>query len=80
MIPRRPSKCSPVLSAPRAPELTEVIEEGDIRGQITRFVDAEGNVEEVHQESNSKLSTLSSVTALDHSVARRDERPHETHG
>lgn len=45
-------------------ELTEVIEEGDIKGQITRFVDAEGNEEEVHQESNSKLSTLSSVTAL----------------
>lgn len=45
-------------------ELTEVIEEGDIKGQITRFVDAEGNKEEVHQESNSKLSTLSSVTAL----------------
>lgn len=27
-------------------------------------MDAEGNEEEVHQESNSKLSTLSSVTAL----------------
>ncbi len=62
-----PEKAFKVLSgafSAEGSELTEVIEEGDIKGQITRFVDAEGNVEEVHQESNSKLSTLSSVTAL----------------
>ena len=59
-----PEKAFKVLSgafSAEGSELTEVIEEGDIKGQITRFVDAEGNVEE---ESNSKLSTLSSVTAL----------------
>lgn len=62
-----PEQAFKVLSgafSAKGSELTEVIEEGDIKGQITRFVDAEGNVEEVHQESNSKLSTLSSVTAL----------------
>lgn len=62
-----PEQAFQVLSAAfsaEGSELTEVIEEGDIKGQITRFVNAEGNEEEVHQESNSKLSTLSSVTAL----------------
>ena len=62
-----PEKAFKVLSgafSAEGSELTEVIEEGDIKGQITRFVDAKGNKEEVHQESNSKLSTLSSVTAL----------------
>lgn len=42
-----------------------VVEEGDIKGQIIQVVDEEGNVDvPAHQTSNSKLSVLSSVTAL----------------
>lgn len=42
-----------------------VVKEGDIKGQIIQVVDEKGNVDvPAHQTSNSKLSVLSSVTAL----------------
>ena len=63
----------------RGPELTQVIEEGDTKGQIT-CRDAEGNVKRSTRKATPSLDALS-VTALS-TIQWRSEMngPHETHG